>query len=422
MGIYNVTGIVMAESDSQTDSGLENDRKRHKVLVIEDDEFILDIVSECLEAEGFEVRQAPHGQAGLALAHQIHPDLIICDVSMPYLNGYEVLKKLRENCLIAATPFIFLTAKADRPDIRKGMVLGADDYLTKPFTQDELLEAVKAQLNKFEIFRQSFSPAHNSELGSNDQQVFELKNALENSEFELFYQPQIDLASGSLIGAEALLRWNSPTKGYISPAQFIPVAEETGFILELGQWVLTEVCHQFKTWQSQGLQPLRVAVNLSSLQFEDPNLEGYITRLLQEADIAPQYLEVELTESLLVKDVESTVQRLSQLRAMAITVAIDDFGTGYASLGYLQHFPFDILKLDRCFISDVDRNSSNAAIVSAVIKMAHDLGLKVIAEGVETESERHFLREHGCDAMQGYLASRPLSVEDFGQFRRQIRS
>ncbi len=422
MGIYSGTGMIMAESDSQGGSALEDDHKSHKVLVIEDDEFILDIVSECLESEGFEVRQAPHGKVGLDLAYQIHPDLIVCDISMPYLNGYEVLKKLRDNRLTAATPFIFLTAKADRPDIRKGMVLGADDYLTKPFTQEELLEAVKTQLAKVAIVRQSFSASRSSESGANNQQVVELENALKNSEFELFYQPQMDLASGNLIGAEALLRWNSPAKGYISPVQFIPIAEEAGFILKLGQWVLTEVCHQFEAWKSQGLQPVRVAVNLSSLQFEDPNLEGYITQLLQEADIAPQYLEVELTESLLVKDVEATVQRLNQLREMDITVAIDDFGTGYASLGYLQHFPFDILKLDRCFISDVNHNSSNAAIVSAVIQMAHDLGLKVIAEGVETESELQFLREHHCDAMQGYLISRPLSIEDFDQFRRQICS
>ncbi|HEY9760951.1 MAG TPA: EAL domain-containing response regulator [Trichocoleus sp.] len=395
----------------------------HTILVIEDEAPIREIIYEMLEEANFEVIAAENGRQGLGLAHEQKPDLILCDIMMPGLDGYEVLTHLRQNLTTALTPFIFLSARSDRPDIRQGMALGADDYLTKPFTQQELLDAVHVRLNKQHVIHNLYTPLEAPQLFTKDLTIEEkeLRLALEREEFQLYYQPQINLQTGALFGAEALLRWQSPERGMVSPAEFIPLAEATGFIIPLGEWVLQIACHQIKSWLEAGLSPLLLSVNLSSAQFNQTNLTSYITQVLQETQVPPHLLGIELTESLLVKDVEETIQRLKELRQLDIHVSIDDFGTGYASLGYLQHFPFDVLKIDRCFVSNIEANKTNAAITTAVIHMAHDLNLSVIAEGVETVAERDFLTAHHCNAMQGFLISPPLPAEAFNRFQSTYR-
>ena len=398
------------------------------ILVIEDEIHIRELIVELLEDADFRVISAGNGNAGLSLAEEYVPDLVICDIMMPGLDGYEVLRRMRQNLRTAAIPLIFLTAKAERLDFRKGMVMGADDYITKPFTCDELLESINTRLAKQALIQQTCNiRAQLSQLNSSGKipvkhaiRESHLYQALEYSEFELYYQPQVDIQTGELVGAEALIRWNSPQFGLVEPIEFIALAEETGFIILLDQWVIQTACAQAKAWQDSGLPPLRVAVNLSSLQFNHPHLTERIAQVLMSTDLHPQCLEIELTESLLVQDVDETIRRLQELKELSIQIAIDDFGTGYASLGYLQHFPFDILKLDQCFVRDVNTNSTNAAIATAVIKMAHDLNLTVIAEGVETEAERQFLISHQCDVIQGFLMSHPLSSEDFGAFQASL--
>lgn len=385
------------------------------ILIIEDSETVRQILINFLEEVGHHVVSAFNGEMGLRLSQSCQPDLILCDIMMPQMNGYEVLKQLRQHPQTAATPFVFLTAKAERPDIRQGMILGADDYLTKPFTQQELIEAVQAQLNKKAMLESAALPPPQSPSLEYQQQYQQLQAALENGEFQLYYQPQIELETGQIIGAEALLRWRSPTRGFVSPGEFIPLAEKTGFILPLGDWVLRTVCAQIKAWEAAGIDPIRIAVNLSSEQFNQSTLSDEIAEILEQSGIAPHYLEVELTESLLVQDIDATIERMKALRAISISIAIDDFGTGYASLGYLQHFPFNVLKIDRCFVENIDQNSRNAAIVNAVIQMAHDLDLDVVAEGVETTAERQFLKQHGCDSFQGYLISKPLPADEFAE-------
>ncbi|HEY9880987.1 MAG TPA: EAL domain-containing response regulator [Leptolyngbyaceae cyanobacterium] len=395
----------------------------HTILVIEDEAPIREIIYEMLEEADFKVITAENGRQGLGLAHEQEPDLILCDIMMPGLDGYEVLTHLRQNLPTALTPFIFLTARADRPDIRQGMTLGADDYLTKPFTQQELLDAVQVRLNKQNLLHNFYTSPTSSPLPKKDIAIEEkeLRLALEREEFQLYYQPQINLQTGALLGAEALLRWHSPERGMVSPAEFIPLAEATNFILPLGEWVLQSACHQIKSWLSAGLPPLMLSVNLSSAQFNQTDLISYISRVLQESQVPPQLLGIELTESLLVKDVEEAIQRLKELRQLEIHVSIDDFGTGYASLGYLQHFPFDVLKIDRCFVRNIQENRTNAAITTAVIHMAHELNLSVIAEGVETVAEQNFLISHHCNAMQGFLVSPPLPPEEFDRFQATYR-
>lgn len=240
-----------------------------------------------------------------------------------------------------------------------------------------------------------------------------LRQALERNEFVLHYQPQIDLASGSVIGAEALVRWNHPGKGLISPTDFIPVAEETGLIFPLSDWVLVEACRQAKQWRDQGLPPLRIAVNLSGRQFRQAAFAQELARRVRESGLHPSALELELTEHILVKDADAAVAICRELKAIGVRFAIDDFGTGYSSLSYLRRFPVNTLKVDRSFVRDLPHNNDAAAICSAIVAMAHSLGLTVVAEGVETEAQRLFLKAKGVDCAQGYLFGHPMPAEQF---------
>jgi diguanylate cyclase (GGDEF)-like protein/PAS domain S-box-containing protein len=240
-----------------------------------------------------------------------------------------------------------------------------------------------------------------------------LRHALEQDEFRVFYQPKIDLVSGRITGMEALLRWFHPAMGMISPVKFIPLAEETGLIVPIGAWVLRAACEQNKRWADQGLPPLRVAVNLSARQFAQDDLHATILQVLEETGLPPELLELEITESVTMDNPEHAAALLRKLKALGIHLAIDDFGTGYSSLSYLKRFPIDNVKIDRSFIKDIPHDEDDVAITQAVIAMAHSLGLKVIAEGVESEEHLTFLRHHGCEEAQGYLFGAPMSAEDF---------
>jgi EAL domain-containing protein (putative c-di-GMP-specific phosphodiesterase class I) len=246
----------------------------------------------------------------------------------------------------------------------------------------------------------------------------DMRRGIGNEEFVLHYQPKIDLKSGQLTGMEALVRWQHPERGILSPAVFIPLAEESGLISPLGEWILRTACRQTRAWQLAGLPDLRVAVNLSVRQFAQEDLVGVIERVLQETGLSAGHLELEITESMLMKDADHSVWNLFQLKQLGVTLSIDDFGTGYSSLSYLRHFPVGYLKIDRSFVRDATNNANDAAIVGAIISMAHQLGLKVVAEGVETEAHRALLHDYGCDQMQGYLISAPLPPQQFEQFVR----
>ncbi len=239
-----------------------------------------------------------------------------------------------------------------------------------------------------------------------------LRRALEHGEFVLHYQPLVHLASGRIDGAEALLRWPQSDHRVVSPADFIPVAEDSGLIVPLGEWVLREACRQAQAWQA--LRPgLRVAVNLSPRQFRQANLVAVVEQALCDAGLAPPLLELELTEGMLMHHADDTVQTLAALHALGVRMAIDDFGTGYSSLSYLKRFPIDTLKVDRSFVKDLGRDADDAAIVTAVVAMAHGLNLAVVAEGVETEAQARYLRSLSCDLVQGFHFGRPMAAADF---------
>ena len=560
-----------------------------KILVIEDEGTLRTNIVQILELEDFVTIEANNGFLGIKLAQEHLPDLILCDVMMPEIDGYSVLAALRQNPTTASIPFIFTTAKASKADFRQGMNLGADDYLIKPITADELLSAIstrferqatlsqsciaelkqaeeqlhhlihydsltnlpnqfllREQLNQLIIqadYEDRLIPIFIVQLDRLDQinnvlghlagdlllkavaqrlviclcknqtvarlqakqfailletvkqkqeivnvaqdiiqslsQSFILKNqevfitanigiaiypfdskdpitllksaniavnfarkqtsngyqfynkaidkrcantllldtdlhyALERKELQLYYQPQVELQTGTIVGAEALLRWYHPDKGIISPLDFIPIAEKNGLIIPITEWVLMTACKQNKTWQTAGFPPLRVAVNLSGHYFSQPDFSKRLFSIIKQVNLQPKYLELELTESIFIKDTKSVNLILKEMQSLGIQIAIDDFGTGYSSLNYLKKFSFNTLKIDRCFVNGIVNDAQAAALTTAIIQMARSMSLKTVAEGVETEAELSFLRQQRCDEIQGYLFSRPLPAIEF---------
>jgi len=295
--------------------------------------------------------------------------------------------------------------------------IGVAVYPTDGAPADSLIEhadiamyrAKKLGRNNFQFY----TPAMNEEALERVRIEGALRNALERNEFILHYQPQVDLASGKIVGMEALIRWQHPELGMVAPNRFIGVAEETGLIVPIGAWVMRTACAQNKAWQDAGLGRLRVAVNLSARQFGAANLQDEIKTVLDDTALAPDCLEIELTESLFMSDVGLAVELLHSLKALGVNLSIDDFGTGYSSLSYLSRFPIDVLKIDRSFVADITRDANDAAIVASIVALAHNLKLSVIAEGVETEEQLDYLRRHGCDEVQGYYFSRPLPPQEF---------
>ncbi|MEI6044641.1 MAG: EAL domain-containing protein [Chloroflexota bacterium] len=557
-----------------------------KILIIEDDPDIRFITAICLRKQKFEVLEAENGQEGVKKAQQFLPDLIICDIAMPGMDGYTVLVRLQQEPVTTSIPFIFLTSFAARENFRHGMSLGADDFLEKPVSCQELLAAVEARLNRHESLTSGYTllieqtkrqvdylkdhdsvtglPNQNyllkeldnwlvdpscqaftlfhfgidchlvqqtlgweqgdlfleaiiqrlnhylkgynyllarleterfvlillgvnelevvtrqgqallQELGPpltlNGQEIFvranlglsrypqdgrdrnellrkaefalgqatkisnltcypynqeptsagldaltlqvALSHALERGELMVYYQPQLETQTGQLAGAEALLRWYNPVLGWVSPAQFIPLAEETGFIEPISRWVLQKVCRQNQIWQTKYGKPLRIAVNLPAEQFRQLDLIPFIEQTLQARQLTPDCLTLELTESMLVQDVAFSLATMQLLKKKGIKLSLDDFGTGYSSLSYLKRFPFDELKIDQSFIREVTITSRNRAIVASIIQLAHNLELKVVAEGVETQEQLTLLKQLECEEVQGYLIGRPASAAE----------
>ncbi len=263
--------------------------------------------------------------------------------------------------------------------------------------------------NGFRLFSES-TTSFSSERSSLEA---ELKQALANDEFVLFYQPQFDFVKQRVVGMEALIRWNHPQRGMLSPGSFIGLAEESGLIVPIGDWVLAEACRQHRAWQQQGMPSLRLAVNISSLQFRQPDFLQRVTRLLSETGVDPSVLEFELTESVIMHDASLVLDMLGELKALGVHLSLDDFGTGFSSLGYLNRYPIERLKIDQSFIRNLDRMPINQSIVRSIVALAKSLSLQVIAEGVETQAELELVRKFECDELQGYLLARPMPAADF---------
>ena len=559
------------------------------ILIAEDEPSLRENLQWMLEMEGYTVSVARDGLEAFEHACLSPPDLVLTDVMMPVLDGYGLIKSLRQTSATAMIPIIMLTAKADRGDVRTAMNLGADDYITKPYRRDELLEAIRARLERSagleqsainlqnqareaqlrdaltalpgrELFGQrladsvvvasaenrctgvicmgldGFSKVNDSlgasvgdkvlcevarrlnehmhlhqfsmgydgvsRLGSDlfavrvgnaidlpgiestctellgllskpyfidghtlfltacagaslyplqadtahalllnaesalhhsksngpgsqclfnvamSQQVVRrlqihnaLHSALELGELQVFYQPQVCVNDGHLVGFEALIRWKHPVLGWVSPAEFIPIAEESGLIVRIGEWVMRTAVTQAALWLSQGRSAFRIAVNLSVRQFVASNLPELVKQVLQETGLPAGMLELEVTESLALQSVASTLSTLHACKALGVKLAMDDFGTGYSSLAYLKRYPLDCLKIDQAFVRNITQDVGDAAITRAIVAMAHSFGMSVIAEGVETMEQLEFLRTLGCEEFQGYLFSKPVPAD-----------
>jgi len=310
---------------------------------------------------------------------------------------------------------IFVTASI-------GITLYPDDSAD----QDALIKNADAAMYRAKEVGRNGYQFYTPEMNARSLEVLNmessLRRALDRSEFLLHYQPKASVADGHIVGVEALLRWRHPERGTVAPGEFMTVLEETGLIVPVGEWVLKAVCTQIKAWESAGIRPVPVAVNLSARQFAFKDLGPTIQRILQDYQVDPALIELELTESSLMVNTEEAVQTLEFLERLGTGLSIDDFGTGYSSLAYLKRFPLDSLKIDRSFVRDVTTDPDDAAIIRAVISMAHSLGLKVIAEGVETEPQLAFLAGYGCDEIQGYYLSRPIEADECGVWLKERRS
>ncbi|BAU44275.1 EAL domain-containing protein [Leptolyngbya sp. O-77] len=565
-----------------------------KILVIEDDLTIRTALLKMLSAENYEAIAAPEGQTGLNLAKAHQPDLILCDIMMPGCDGYEVLTQLQQNPATAGIPFIFLTAKADRQDIRQGMAMGADDYLTKPFTRQELIEAIATRLSKHASIKQPYieemkqavdrlnqiayrDPAtqlanrilfHHrlqehlesakglvallllklnatmpdgtpldeamtetlaavmtetlaavmsgrlrkaipqeaaiARLNSNTFGVFQsvahrrdaatlaqtllsslnepclidnytlhpklcigitlaldngvtaseiteharlavqtahrqpsryqfyslevdarnrqrvwvlqhLEKAIAEEELYLLYQPQVNLISGRIIGAEALLRWQHPDVGTVHPAQFLAVAEETDWIEKIGEWVLQTACACAVRWKEAGHPSMKLSVNLSARQFRKLDLPRAIAQATTQTGFDPQLLVLDITEATLHENRGVEGKTMQELQQLGVNLALDDFGTGYSSLCHLRQLPLDCVKIDRTFVADLGEHEEALSIAKAIVAIAQALQTRAIAEGVETDAQLNLLRQIGCYAAQGIRFSPPLSASDLQQ-------
>lgn len=310
-----------------------------------------------------------------------------------------------------ARPFVFL-GKELRITTSIGIATYPDngDHINILLKNADLaMYRAKRQGNRYEFYESKMEDESSRRLSLEN----DLRSAIERGEMELYYQPQFDCQSGQIIGAEALVRWNHPDNGLVSPVDFIGVAEETGQIHELGTWILSQACQQAQEWQQQFGKQLHMAVNISGKQLDRGDLDQVVNETLSSTGLDPKMLELEVTESSIMENAENVISCLEKLKAMGVSIAIDDFGTGYSSLSYLRRFPIDLLKIDREFVRNVGSNKVDADIVSTIITLAHTLSVKVLAEGVETEEQRSFLTDNDCDSLQGYLFSKPLPAKQF---------
>ena len=331
---------------------------------------------------------------------------------LPHTGEKDSKAIIQELIETIAAPF-----KLNNEEVFVTVSIGVSHYPTHGQEVDLLIKNADTALfyaksegrNNYQTYRSQLNQASYQRLSMETQ----LRRALDRDEFELFYQPQIDLISGEIIGAEGLLRWRHHEQGIIPPLDFIPIAEETGLIIPIGEWVLQKASSVGEQWQHASFGPLRISVNISGRQFKDPkSLIKCVKECLNTSSLNPKLLELELTESTLMQDIDSSRQTLQALKTMGVHLSIDDFGTGYSSLSYLKRFPLNCLKIDRSFVKDIPKNRDDAAIATTIIAMAHILGMRAIAEGVELRSQLEFFRKQGCDEVQGHLLSEPITADE----------
>ena len=372
-----------------------------RLLIVDDDRELCDILVEFL-GRSYNCVALDSAESALATLATERFDLIMTDIAMPGMNGLEMVRQITSEAPDAV--IIMVSGQRTIEFAVQAMRAGAFDYITKPFELSEVIAVVRRGLD------------HRKRIGDlsgtkPDQRTKELLAAIDKQEFVLHYQPQVQVETGRFSGAEALLRWNHSRLGLLPPRDFVPLAEKTGAIIPLGDLILRSACAQARQWYDRGLRDFRVAVNVSPQQLRQATFPNVVERTIQEAGLPATYLEAEVTETSFIHDAEPAIQILTKLREMGIRIAIDDFGTGYSSLSYLKRLPIDSVKLDASFVKNATTDPDDAALVMAIITLAHNLKLKVIAEGIETEEQLALLRLLRCDEGQGYLFGAPVTPE-----------
>ncbi|MEO8489785.1 EAL domain-containing response regulator [Pseudomonas sp.] len=396
------------------------------LLIVDDEPQVRKLLETLLQHEGYLTLTASSGEEALLMVAQQPPDLILLDIMMPGMDGYEVASQLKSDEATANIPIIMLSALSEASARVSGLETGAEEFLSKPVERVELwlrvrnllrLKARGDQLKNHSLMlEQQLQQNTGASTGMNVHDLARkdleaaLRLAVDQGDFTVHYQPKLELAGGQICALEALLRWERPGYGAVSPAVFVPILESLGLIVTVGRWVIKTVCEQIAEWQRGEIGPVEVSVNVSGYQLIEGDLISDISRILAQTGVEAHWLEVELTEGSLMENTQHTIDSLQRLRAMGVKISIDDFGTGYSSLAYLRRFPIDTLKIDIAFIREVTTNPQDAAIARTIIELAHSLNLRAVAEGVETQEQLAFLKEAGCDQIQGYLFSRPLPV------------
>jgi diguanylate cyclase len=388
------------------------------ILIVDDTPYNCQLLSTMLSMQGYKVLKAENGEKALAVVDREIPDLILLDIRMPDLSGIEVCVRLKDNPVSADIPVIFISAIDEESDKVEAFSVGGIDYINKPFHLAEVLARVQTHLKLRMLQSQlqeqalllkrqntNLQKELSSILGIDQTLHDDLQIALEQEQFQLYYQPIVDLDSKTILGFEALIRWQHPERGFISPLSFIPLAEATGLINPIGKWVIDRACNQLYEWTEQfpDISDLTVSVNVSTKQLANPDLIDYVEKVLQETKIAPHGLKLEITESSVMGDPDRAMHILSRLQDLGVQFYMDDFGTGYSSLRRLNDFPIDVLKIDQSFIKQEEW-----VVVNAILMLASALDKAVIIEGIETEDQLLALKNLGCRHGQGYLFSRPL--------------
>jgi len=353
--------------------------------------------------------------------------MFTCDEKDPKLYASRVAEQLKE--ALAATLYI---SSEENPSIKESLEIttatsigiamypedGKDAQSLLKNAETALHNAKNSGKNQYRFYNNAMSTAGRASL---DLEA-ELRRAIELEQLELYYQPQVSTRTGELVGVEALVRWNHPQRGLVSPVEFIPLAEESGLILPMSDWIMHQACWQAKTWCDSGLPAFTLSINLSGMQFKQSDFQQRVQDTLTQTNVKPDLIGLELTESVVMNDAQATITALHALKQLGVKLSIDDFGTGYSSLSYLQKFPLDTLKVDRSFVMDIGKDSDDTAITEAIIAMGHSLGLQIIAEGVETQAQLDFLRERSCEVIQGYIYSKPLLASEIPAFAKTVQT
>jgi EAL domain-containing protein (putative c-di-GMP-specific phosphodiesterase class I)/FixJ family two-component response regulator len=397
---------------------------QNTLLLVDDEPNILRALERVFQDEGYHILTATSGEEGLNLLTRFSVQVIISDQRMPNMTGSEFLTQVKKH--YPKIIRIILSGYSDFEAIKEAINEGAIyKFLVKPWDDDLLRKEIhdaflintdqkEKEQNLIRLMNHAklsgFSLKPNNDLLISENEIL---NAIETEQFIIYYQPIVKAQTGQLYGAEALLRWQHPKHGFLNPKDFIPLCEEMDLIIPVDTWVLHKACQQLKEWQTQGHADLSISINLSASFFNKPDLYKLVKEVLLTTQIPPDSLKLEITESLIMQNIESNIVILQQLSNLSVKISLDDFGTGYSSLSYLKNFPINTLKIDKSFIDNIVIDRNSAEIVAAIIGLAKILNLSVIAEGVETEDQLNILKEKHCDYIQGFFFSKPVPKQEF---------